>query len=303
MEQTTRIEPLRILMADDGSKHSQAAIQFIQRLPAPSGSHIKVITVFPPRQISDHEALSARMETTAARLSEAGYQVETELILGYPAEKILEVADQISPSLIVLGARGLRATLGILLGGVAQQVVEYANWPVLVVRAPDRELRQILLVTDGSECSHKALHYIQHFPLPSSTKLEIMHVLPPTPLPSQAIAQTWPLGPEMVSPIIPELSEQQLIWQQEEEEAGRELLARTQADFKALGLQTETIMRRGDAASEIIDYCQKQDVDLIIAGSRGLSSVRGWLLGSVSRKLIHYAGCSVLIVKGIEACS
>ena len=36
---------------------------------------------------------------------------------------------------------------------------------------------------------------------------------------------------------------------------------------------------------------------MVVCGSRGLSAVSGWLLGSVSRKLVHYAGCSVLIVK------
>ena len=47
-----------------------------------------------------------------------------------------------------MGAKGLRATLGILLGGVAQTVVEYANWPVLVVRAPFEGLHKVLLVSE-----------------------------------------------------------------------------------------------------------------------------------------------------------
>ena len=41
----------------------------------------------------------------------------------------------------------------------------------------------------------------------------------------------------------------------------------------------------------------KSSVDLIAAGSRGLGAVRGWLMGSVSRKLAHYSGCSVLIAR------
>jgi nucleotide-binding universal stress UspA family protein len=36
---------------------------------------------------------------------------------------------------------------------------------------------------------------------------------------------------------------------------------------------------------------------LIVAGSRGLSEFQGWWMGSVSRKLVHYSNCSVLIVK------
>jgi len=52
------------------------------------------------------------------------------------------------------------------------------------------------------------------------------------------------------------------------------------------------------AVTEIIQYAKENQVDLIVAGSRGLTSMQSWLLGSVSRKLVHYAGCSVLIVKG-----
>jgi nucleotide-binding universal stress UspA family protein len=43
-----------------------------------------------------------------------------------------------------------------------------------------------------------------------------------------------------------------------------------------------------------------QAVDLIIAGSLGTSRGKGWKLGSVSRKLIHYAGCSILIVRQVD---
>jgi nucleotide-binding universal stress UspA family protein len=40
---------------------------------------------------------------------------------------LIEFADENQPDLIVVGARGLPATLKVLLGGVAQQVVEYAR--------------------------------------------------------------------------------------------------------------------------------------------------------------------------------
>ena len=56
-------------------------------------------------------------------------------------------------------------------------------------------------------------------------------------------------------------------------------------------------LARGDAAEEIIAFARKLSVDLIISGSRGLGAVRGWLMGSVSRKLAHYSGCSVLIAR------
>ena len=57
-------------------------------------------------------------------------------------------------------------------------------------------------------------------------------------------------------------------------------------------------MPRGDAATEILRYAREKQVDLLVAGSRGLSQVRGWLMGSVSRKLVYHASSAVLIVKG-----
>jgi nucleotide-binding universal stress UspA family protein len=46
-----------------------------------------------------------------------------------------------------------------------------------------------------------------------------------------------------------------------------------------------------------MEYSKENEMDMIIAESRCLSEVRGWLLGNVSRKLVPYTSCSVLIVK------
>ena len=65
------------------------------------------------------------------------------------------------------------------------------------------------------------------------------------------------------------------------------------------GIKAKNALLQGDAATEIIQYASNKEIDLIIAGSRGLSPMQSWLIGSVSRKLVHYAGCSVLLVKSL----
>jgi len=55
---------------------------------------------------------------------------------------------------------------------------------------------------------------------------------------------------------------------------------------------------RGDPAEQIITRAKRERTDLILMGSRGLSDIRGFLLGSVSHKVATYAPCSVLVVKG-----
>ena len=85
--------------------------------------------------------------------------------------------------------------------------------------------------------------------------------------------------------------------QAKEERAGQELLDTTVNSLQSLGLAASSVLKRGDAATEIIDYVKEQKIDLIVIGSRGLSHIRSWLMGSVTRKLVHYSECSVLVVR------
>ncbi len=295
MQQPPRMD---IMLAVDGSQHALAAAQMLCDLPLPPGSLIKALAVLVPRDASNHAMLEAALQQTVAIFDEKNIDCDAELLTGYPAETLADYADQFQPDLIALGAKGLRATLGILLGGVVQQVVEYANWPALVVREPYTGLKRILLITDGSVYSQRAMEYLAVFPLPDEVDLRVMHVLQPVISPAM-VARSWPVGSEAVSAVPSYETERILSKQAElEEQDGLALLERTVSHLKAEGLQASSVQLRGDAATEIIDYVKTHHIDLIVAGSRGLSQMKRLLLGSLSRKLVHYAGCSVLIVKG-----
>ena len=104
----------------------------------------------------------------------------------------------------------------------------------------------------------------------------------------------------MVMPVLsPEMEETTKQQAEAEQRQGEVLLAQSEANLNDSGIKVESVLMRGDAATEIMNYIKEKNIDLVVVGSRGLSQVRGWLLGSVSRKLVHYAGCSVLIVKGM----
>ncbi len=304
--------PLHILLGVDGSEHSMAAVQLLQSLPLAqagcAGCTITVLAVLHWKHSTRRYLLESVLEQCRTLISKTGVEVHTGLLHGDPAGELVHYAEEHQPGLIVLGALGLRATLGILLGGVAQQVVEYARSPVLIVRAPYTGLRRVLLVTDGSASSQKATGYLcgrsqaPCLPLPPDTELRLAHVMPPL-MHAELFMRSWPVAPDAM-PQIPEreMEEANRLQAEEDECAGRELLQETVESLRAAsgaepGRKIATALLRGDAATEIIEYAQNQGIDLIIAGSRGLSQVKSWLLGSVSRKLVHYAGCSVLIVK------
>jgi nucleotide-binding universal stress UspA family protein len=288
-------EKFSILLADDGSEHARAAVSLLVDLKLPRQSHIHVIRVFSPLQAAEHVNIEAAVEKTCEALSEKGLKSDSEVLLGYPAEKIIEYSDQNHPDLIVIGAKGLRATLGILLGGVAQQVVEYACCPVLIVRAPYNGLSNILIATDGSQSSLNAMKYLGNFPFPAGCSMNVIHALPPPPIPSYVVEPMF-IEPAFADPWT--VTEEEVNRRKKEEEDGNALLETCREWLERQGMKAGLVLKRGDAATEIISHAAAENTSLIVTGSRGLSPFRSWLMGSVSRKLVHYSNCSVLVVRG-----
>lgn len=289
----TPIKRLNILMADDSSEHAWSAVELIRDLALQPKTRVTALRVFTPGQITAIPEFERSLEKTKQHLLYAGVKVDTELVLGSPAEKIIETARHKNCNLIVMGAKGLRATLGILLGGVAQQVVEYAHGPVLIVRAPYLGLKRILLLTDGSVYSQYANRYLGKFPLPEQVEVQVMHVIPP---PQPLLSMEPQLGGWQTVYLPPPVDDSAR--QQKLEKQGQALLKHACDLLQRHGISATPVLKQGDAATEIMEYVKANKVDLIVAGSRGRGQFASWWMGSVSRKLVHYSNCSVLVVRG-----
>jgi nucleotide-binding universal stress UspA family protein len=80
-------------------------------------------------------------------------------------------------------------------------------------------------------------------------------------------------------------------------EVAEGILARAANEVNAQDVEVQTHAREGDAAQVILDVAEEQNADLIVVGARGLTGLERFLLGSVSSKLSHHAGRSVMIVR------
>ncbi|RMH04971.1 MAG: universal stress protein [Nitrospirae bacterium] len=58
-----------------------------------------------------------------------------------------------------------------------------------------------------------------------------------------------------------------------------------------------SVLAHGHVAETLVRQAEKRQSDLVIVGSRGLSDIEGYLLGSVSRKVLAHAPCPVLTIK------
>jgi nucleotide-binding universal stress UspA family protein len=87
------------------------------------------------------EAYEERWRERLSRLQppDPAVRLERRLVHGYPADKILRVAEESRCGLIVMGTHGWTGLNRLVMGSVAEQVARRAPCPVLTVKGPRRE--------------------------------------------------------------------------------------------------------------------------------------------------------------------
>jgi nucleotide-binding universal stress UspA family protein len=76
-----------------------------------------------------------------------------------------------------------------------------------------------------------------------------------------------------------------------------ESLARLEADLVGRGVEVETVVCEGYAATVIVEEAKAREADLIVIGTHGLSGLKHLLLGSIAERVVQKAPCPVLSVK------
>ena len=140
-----RIHIEKVLVPVDFSEYSKAALKFALQL----GAKVHVITVIhPPRfspdlldevELDYNEFISAIEYEARKKLDDlvkevGGKDVETEVVEGEPPQKILEASRE-KFDLIVMGIKGRSKSEKLIVGGVTEQVVEFSEVPVAVIRS------------------------------------------------------------------------------------------------------------------------------------------------------------------------
>ncbi len=139
-------------------------------------------------------------------------------------------------------------------------------------------VRTILVPVDGSPASGKAMALGSELARACGASLTALHVL---------------RSESMVTVGAQALTDDQL--EQAKSRMAQRAFEAVDAGEVAPEAITETAI--GNPSQEIVDHARRNDVDLIIMGSRGLTEFGQLLLGSVSSQVVHHAPCSVLIAR------
>ena len=141
---------------------------------------------------------------------------------------------------------------------------------------------KILVGLDGSDYSLKALEFALDLAKKYSSQLVLVHVV---------MRQIYAINPPEAGILAGTAIVREL------EAEGKSILAKGVETVKAQGLPVEARLRQGVPAEELLRAAADEKADLIVLGSRGLSQVKAFLLGSVSDKVSHHAKCPTLIVR------
>ena len=136
-----------ILVAVDGSTHSQRAVEQAVDLARSEGARLTLVSVGVPPAIGwptpYHPTAAELAEAALGVVHDAASQVpsdvpvSTAVRLGRPADEIVKRAKEGHHDLIVMGARGRGAAASLLLGSVSHAVLNQGPEAVLIVHADE----------------------------------------------------------------------------------------------------------------------------------------------------------------------
>jgi nucleotide-binding universal stress UspA family protein len=151
-------------------------------------------------------------------------------------------------------------------------------------------INRILLATDASAASNRALKMAAQFAVLHDAELLIIHVIRDMQIPFKIKE-------------IPELEADALASFNDARETIMRKIAETvlraarEKAKKAGAKKIETAIGTGDPAISILSFAKRRKIDMIVIGTRGLGKLKSTILGSVSRKVTNNAETSCLIVR------
>lgn len=269
----------KLLLATDGSPYSEGAVREAISFAKRCSSSLYVVSVLETNP--EYETIGsnvfekeeaetmAYLESIKARAANEGLKCETILRESTDSSQaIVEEAAEKKVDMIVIGRRGRKGLVKLLMGEVAAKVIGHAPCNVLVVpKAAVIGYRNILVATDGSGHSIAAAE--------------------------QAIRIAKMCGSSMTV-----LSS---IRSNDELEAAKSNVNKVIEMAQKEEIQVEGLTPMGRSYNVIVETAGGRGIDLIVKGIPVKTALQKIFTGSATEQVIGNSGCAVLIVKGGES--
>jgi nucleotide-binding universal stress UspA family protein len=156
----------------------------------------------------------------------------------------------------------------------------------------ENQFSRVLVALDGSTSSMHATDYAISIAMKNDSQLIVLYVIDFYKY--SHISSSIILAPTFGSEkYLEEKSEAEKLMNKIKEK----FKLKINGDMKSKELKTEIVEGAKSVAATIMEYAESENIDLIIIGSRGRTSFKKLLLGSVSSSIIKNAHCAVLIIR------
>jgi len=156
----------------------------------------------------------------------------------------------------------------------------------------EKPFSRVLVAIDGSISSMHTIDYAISIAIKNNSQLVILYVID---------VYKYPYLPSSIILAPTFGSEKYLEERNDAEEQMNKIKEKykqkTKNNIDSKELKTEIVEGAKSAATTIMEYAESENIDLIIIGSRGRTSFKKLLLGSVSSDIIKNAHCAVLVIR------
>lgn len=285
-----------ILCPTDLSPDSDEALRYAIALSRAYNAELILLHCAPPEQGPSYEndiATEAFMRALEAHAGVDGLQgLDWKALIrncNDVGENIAREAAVLGADLIVMRSRR-RPHRAALLGSTAEAVSRTAPCPVLVMHTDERDwvssdakvdLKRVLVAYDFSDYSELALNYALSFAQEYQSELHLLHVLPPFTL-NEAEISWYPVGREGTY----------------HKAAAR--LQKAVPPEAHLWCNIKHAVSEGQPYREILNYAEKNQIDLICLGAHGAGFGMRTLFGSNVDRVLRQAPCPVLVTRPLK---
>jgi len=312
---------MKVLVAYDGSRCSEAALDDLVRAGLPESCDLTVISVaenwlVPPNaahpeaginpaaqpekadrtyQEKDHKIVAeAQLLANHARdrvqKMFPKWRVTSEATSGSPAGEILGKANEFEPDLIVVGAQGRSAINRFFLGSISQKVLTEAPCSVRVARGRievDPTPMRILIGFDGSKGARSAVDEVAQRPWRDFSEIRLITVLEN-------------LTPTAIGRFIPPIATSVERVNESQRERMEKLADDAVKTFRSKTISATSHILAGNPKDILVEEAQRWNADCIFVGANAYGNrMERFLLGSTSAAVAARASCSVENVRAV----
>ncbi len=288
-------EPNPIIAGIDFSASSESVLRKAARAAKRAGASVVAVHVIDSGSLAfravgggkdgdmlDRQA-TAKMESLITRVGLDG--VITVIRTGNPAVEIAAVMREHGSKLLVIAAND---SVKKRLGSIASRCVRTAPGDVLVLRDwQEGNFKKNMVCTDLSATSTKALERGIFMAEVSNAALELVHVMYPPDMD--------PWGEVLDHKMDAAESYDEVCKRQTEEKMAKQMAVYT-GRLSALDF-TSTILVSSDSTQALNSHARHIAADLVVMGTRGLSKVEGFFIGTNAERLLHDVSVCVLAVR------